>query len=513
MSKSTLGLLTIFIFFAFNINNAQTLSSRIVDSVTQKPVPYATVQLKNKGVITNEEGRFTFLIDNNIEEMDSLFISCIGYRTLKKPLKEFIENVIYLSPQAIELNTVIVSNKQYSAEDLIDLVKDNIVKNYNTDYSKKRLFFRETQKNHILKTDYTFVKSTIEELNKVFLDSVMRSIPKQSSYYTEVLCDLYGNHDEEKQKLHIIKASELYDKSNDLDLTKLEEKFNQIIRANVKPNSYFKIKSGLFGTKVEGEDFEEIFKTDIDSTDAAALKKELEKKKKDELERKTNFLKHKRNSLGRRMQGLFFMDDTDLNVIKKSRKYEFTLKNYTYIGDDAVYIVDFKPKGSADYKGSLYITSDDFAVIRVDYENIKPIKNFKLLGLSMNEYLDKGKMFFSKDKNGRYNLKYLEQERGVRVGIRRPLKIIEKNKIVKGRNKQNELFLKLDMATSSTAKHEVIVFDTEALSVSQFEAFKENSTVLPTYMPNYDPEFWKGYNIIEPNQAIKEFTSEEEITD
>jgi hypothetical protein len=26
-------------------------------------------------------------------------------------------------------------------------------------------------------------------------------------------------------------------------------------------------------------------------------------------------------------------------------------------------------------------------------------------------------------------------------------------------------------------------------------------------MPKYDPEFWKGYAIMEPNTAIKEFTS------
>ncbi len=30
-------------------------------------------------------------------------------------------------------------------------------------------------------------------------------------------------------------------------------------------------------------------------------------------------------------------------------------------------------------------------------------------------------------------------------------------------------------------------------------------------MPNYNPEFWKGYTIIEPNKAIREFASEEEI--
>ena len=72
--------------------------------------------------------------------MDSLFISCIGYATIGKPLKEFTESVIYLSPKAIELNPVIVTNRNYSAGDIIDLVRDNLDKNYNKGLSKKRLF-------------------------------------------------------------------------------------------------------------------------------------------------------------------------------------------------------------------------------------------------------------------------------------------------------------------------------------------------------------------------------------
>lgn len=511
MNKIILWLIASLLSLMFSFVHAQTLSSKIVDSVTQKPIPYVTVQLNKKGVITNEEGRFSFLLDEHITEKDSLFISCIGYATIKRPLSEFTESVIYLSPKAIELNPVIVTNKNYSAEEIIDLVRDNLDKNYNKELSKKRLFFRDSYFQDFSKTDYTFIKSTIKELNKRFLDSVLRTVPKRSSYYTEVLCDLYGNLEEDNQKMDLIKASELYDKSKELDYSKLEEKFNEIIKSNIKRDSYFKIKSGLFGTKVEGEDFDEIFESEVDSTDAVALKKELEEKKKREEERKTNFAKYRKNSIARKMQGMFFMEDSHLNFINKFRKYNFRLVDFTYMGEDAVYIVDFEPKGSADYKGILYINSDDFAIIRVDYENVKPIKKFKLLGISMNEFLGKGKMIFSKTQNNKYDLKYLEQENGTRVGIRRPLKIIEKNKHVKGRNKQNELSVKLDMATVGVNKHEIIVFDSEPLTSADYDTFNEDNKVLPTYMANYNPEFWKGHNIIEPNQAIREFTSEEEM--
>jgi hypothetical protein len=43
------------------------------------------------------------------------------------------------------------------------------------------------------------------------------------------------------------------------------------------------------------------------------------------------------------------------------------------------------------------------------------------------------------------------------------------------------------------------------LSEIGFNDIKEKADVLPEYLKQYDPDFWKGYNIIEPNQAIKEF--------
>jgi len=495
--------------FGFNCIQAQVVTSVVKDSATQQPIPYATILLANKkGVITNEEGRFSLLLDPNTKETDSLFISCMGYESLGKPLNEFKESVIFLSAKPIALNPVIVSNKQYTAEELIEQVKINIDRNYSTNLTKKRVFFRDSYHQNLTKSNYTFKESTIDALNERFLDSVLNSIPRKSSRYTEILGDFYGNYEKDNQKLTLIKASELYDKQSELDLTSLEEKFNDILKKNIKPDSYFKIKSGLFGTKVDADEFM-TFKTD--STDAEALKKELAEKKKKEEDRKKNFASFKKGSLGKIMQKQFFLKDSDLNFINKDNRYHFKMIDFTYWGEDAVYILEFEPKRGADYKGRLYINADDFAIIRLDYNNVKSLRTFKLLGISLDQYLDRGKMIFSKNEDGFYHLRYLEEEMGAKVGIKRPLKIIELNKRVKGRNKQNELYLKLDMASSGINKHELILFDTQEITSQEFNAIKEDNSVLPTYMPNYDPEFWKGYNILEPNQAIKDFTAQVEV--
>jgi len=242
-----------FIFFlCFSwMCSAQNLSSVILDSLTKEPIPYVTVQLNKRGMITNEEGRFSFLLNDKIKETDSLKISCIGYESIGKPINEFTGSVIYLKSKAIELNPVIVTNKQYSPKEIIELVEENLTKNYHQGLSKKRLFLRQTFQNNIIKTNYTLKKSTIDAFNKAFLDSVLQTIPRSSNFYTEILGDLYGGSDAEAQKLDLIKASELYDKSKEIDYDNLEERFNEIVRKNVKTDSYYKIKSGLFGTKLD----------------------------------------------------------------------------------------------------------------------------------------------------------------------------------------------------------------------------------------------------------------------
>ena len=188
-----IGLLTI-IFILFLSNStmllSQNLSARVLDSISKQPIPYATVYLNGKGMITNEEGKFNFLLDESVTPSDSLFISCIGYETTGRPLNQYTSANILLNPKAIELREVIVSNKNYTADEIMELVEDHLEKNYANTYTKKRLFFRNSSFNRMVKTDYTIKKSTIKAFNQEFLDSIISTVPKSNSYYTEILGEL-----------------------------------------------------------------------------------------------------------------------------------------------------------------------------------------------------------------------------------------------------------------------------------------------------------------------------------
>ncbi|GAA4275111.1 hypothetical protein GCM10022258_44070 [Aquimarina gracilis] len=476
--------------------SAQTIASRIVDKKTNEPIPYATIQLsENQGIITNEEGRFSVTLEDTRPQTDSIYISSMGYEKIGIAVNQSTDSIIYLAPKAIELNSVYVSNKNLTIDEIIENVKNRLDQNYNFGLSQKRLFFRKSEFSNIKKLNVDFKKSTIEELNKKLIDSVVSIIPRKSQYYTETLCNLYG--DFEKRKLHIIKAAELYDKNNEVSMEAMSKRMEDIFMKNVKPDSYLKIKSGIFGTKVQVDSILE------NNEEANAAKDEI----KDNKEDKSHFLKHRKSELKSLMSSFFFNEDVMSNFLNKSNRYTFELVDYTNIEDYSVYIISFTPKRKEDFEGTLYVNTEDFAVVRVDYQNVRNLKNFKLLGLQYRDNLYKAKMLFNKGGNQKYDLKYLEMYRGRYFGVDRPLKVIEKNKHVKGRRKQNELALEIDAGFDSMNKYEIVVFDTKELTQADYDNSKENKSIKPEYLSKYDPQFWQGYNIIEPNAAIKQFTA------
>ena len=474
------------------ITNAQTFSARVLDTKTKEPIPYATVATGlNQGLITNEDGEFTFLLENVSHPQDSIFISYMGYET-KGVLFSKTENLeILMTPKTYELNEVFLSTRTLDVDDIIDNVKERLNKNYAVGLTKKKIFFRQSEMGTMKKLDFGFEKSTIVELNKKLIDSITRIIPNKSSYYKETAADLYGNY--ENYKLNIKKAAELYDKNTDISAEGIGKKLEKIFNDNIKKDSYIKIKSGIFSTKMEVDSI-------LRENEDAKIKVEKRKAEGD-----SNFHQQIENQIAYLYEQLFFIEDSQIDVIDKSNRYNFSLENYTVINGMSVYIIPFSPKGGKEFKGTLYVNTLDFAIVRLDFENVKPISNFGLLGISYSNDVFKGKMLFDKDKNGNYSPKYIELSDGGSMGLERPLKVIEKNKYVKGRRKQNELSLNLNIQGSQLMKYEFVVFESEAIHQSYFDKIEEYKVVKATYLSQYDPTFWINHTIIEPNQAIETF--------
>ncbi|MFI1745277.1 carboxypeptidase-like regulatory domain-containing protein [Thalassobellus sediminis] len=495
----------LFLFISFQAAAQESINAKILDSTSQKPIPFATISINsNSGVISNNNGEFLLYLRKKTSKKDSVIIRCLGYESKRFLAKTFHDSIVFLSPKSIELDEVLVSNKNYTTEEIIEKTKENLATNYDFNFIKSKLFYRASYFTNVLKNDVKIKKTTIPEFNQVFIDSLLIAMPKNSDDYIEILANMYGKSGTiDSQKMDIIKASRLYDKSKEINFESYEEKINSIIKTHVKRDSYFKIKSGIFGTKQEiDSSFYDSEKPKKDETEAF-----IEEQKKKEKERKENFLKYRKGSISRLQQNSFTFEDSDLNFLEKSNRYDFKLEDYSFLNDDFVYIISFTPKRSEDYKGTIYINTDDFAIIRVDYENVKNLRNFKLLGISYQHYLKRGTLIYEKNTNEKYALKYAEEETGNKFGIKRPLKIIEKNKHTKGKRKQNELSSDIHFILSNREKKELVVFENNPITETIFTTFEEQPKVEPITLPKYDPEFWKGYNVIEPNQAIKDFKS------
>ncbi|MFK5982853.1 MAG: carboxypeptidase-like regulatory domain-containing protein [Flavobacteriaceae bacterium] len=490
--KALKFILAVLGFFILSEMTAQSFSAKVIDEKTGEPVSYATIETgKNQGIITNEEGEFSFLLEQVKQPLDSIYISYMGYETKGVFLKPQDSLDILLTPKIFELKQVFLSTEVLNAKEIIERVKENLDKNYQISLSKKKIFFRQSDITRVRKMDFGFKKSSIEELNKIFIDSISRMIPKKSSYYKEVVGDFYGDYT--KHKLYVTKAAELYDKKNDLSADGLGKELERIFNENVKKDSYIKIKSGLFSTKMQ---VDSIIKENEEA------KEEYEKRAGTGNECFQEQIKERISDL---YEQLFFQEDTKIDVLDKSSRYNFVLENYTVIDGMTVYILPFTPKGSKDFKGTLYVNTQDFAIVRMDFQNVRSIQKFGLLGITYRNDVYRGKMLFGKDKNGAYSPKYLELEDGSYMGLDRPLKVIEKNKNVKGKRKQNELSLALDIRMNQVIKYELVVFESETISNSDYENITENTEVIASYLSQYDPTFWQEYSIMEPNEAIENF--------
>jgi len=484
--------LTLVSILIFSYANAQSFSAKVIDQDTKEPIPYATIETGlYQGMVSNEEGAFTFLLENIKQPQDSIYISYMGYETKGLVFEENEGITIALLPRLYELKEVFLTTELLTIKEIIERVKDNLGKNYASILSKKKIFFRQSDIGHIKKMDFGFKKSTIEELNKELLDSITKILPKKSSYYKEVVADLYGDYN--KYKLNINKAAELYDKNNDISAEGIGKKLEVIFNENIKKDSYLKIKSGFFSTKKQ-----------VDSIlqENEEAKAALEKKKK---EGTLEFQEQISTQIANLYEQLFFQEDSKIDVLNKSSRYNFTLDNYTVINEMIVYILKFTPKGGKDFKGTMYVNTQDFAIVRLDFENVQPISKFGLFGITYRNDVFKGKMLFDKDEDGTYGPRFIELLDGSYMGLNRPLKIIEKNKNVKGRRKQNELSLKLDIQGNQLQKKELVVFESENMTQSSYDLIEEKKLIKATYLSKYDPKFWQDYSIMEPNEAIESF--------
>jgi hypothetical protein len=100
-----------YFLFLIQFSAFSQVKSILIDAQTEKPVPYASVYIKNteRGTSSNLDGSFTIEIGKG----DTIIISSIGYKNLELPLSE-IDDTTFMENEIRQLNEVTIMAKRKS---------------------------------------------------------------------------------------------------------------------------------------------------------------------------------------------------------------------------------------------------------------------------------------------------------------------------------------------------------------------------------------------------------------
>lgn len=103
-------MVVIILSLLINVYPQQLIKGTVTDSLSQKPLPYASIGIvgTGKGTISNEQGNFVLQINGN--ENIAIGISTIGYHNKVITLPHSIDTnlIVYLTPNEIRLTEVMV---------------------------------------------------------------------------------------------------------------------------------------------------------------------------------------------------------------------------------------------------------------------------------------------------------------------------------------------------------------------------------------------------------------------
>ncbi|TBX70279.1 carboxypeptidase-like regulatory domain-containing protein [Flavobacterium silvisoli] len=497
-----------FFLFGLHLSTAQSISLQITDANTAESIPFANIKVNNTThLISNAEGYCT-LSEKFNADATQVVVSYLGYVPAEITLGELKANEykVKLVPAIVELETLTIKNERPNADSIMAAVRKNLKVHYkgNGLAFKDQLFTRNSSGFVPKKVDITVDKSTgfsKEQLKttnadlKIFGDKLIKQPPFG---FKDLLCHYYTTLTTKNDKplfiskLEAVKAASLRNSEQAVSLEDMNEMVEKTFLKHLDPNKFYRLKSGLFGSR-----------------DTISLKEGIHDKNSKAKPETT--LSKARTDMMTTLYRNNFMQSEKFDFLSQLEYYTYTYEGKTYKSDeDYVYIIRFTPdKSKAKYTGKLYISATDYAVVRCDYTLAegKTLNSFNmkfLLGVKSSENVSKGTIIYKKNPVGTgYYLQYASMETGQYIYLNRPLKFIELTDAEK-----DVVSFNLKIEGNMVKKTELLNLNREETSNAVVEQFKENDFNY-TPLKRYDPAFWKEYSVIEPLEAMKQLKAEE----
>ena len=488
MNKKILFLLSTFYLITSTIAqtdtsiNTNTILSGTILNENKVPLPYVNIISINtgKGTISNENGRFSINI-NTLNDTNTIRFQCIGYKTKNYNIENLKSNsIILLSENIYDLDEIlIISTTQDPAEIVRNILKNKNL-NYNNITKKEQVFIRERSNADILKLKLNYNKNTISEITPKMIRLVEKNSPKHNQSYSDLLTDIYIK--ESDLKFNPIKIVELKKDENE-ELERIGETFRKLIK-DTKKDEFWRVKTGILSDRLTNKDNDSL---EIDSSNTISIDA------------------YKNNIQGY-LDYATFKDKKKWEFLHKTDKYNFEIIGGTTVNSENVYVIDFSPKEKGLFLGRLYISIENYALIRADYEYApnKLGKEIQIFGFGYSETNFSGSIYFEKDAN-KYNLKYFSFQNTKKISVERQVALQKMKKRLLINKKLKEIKIGVDMLMEINEAIELLVIDQVKISDIVFDNFIEKKHVNVDYVNQFDKNLWRNHNIIEPTQKMKEY--------
>lgn len=474
-------------------NTNELLRGYVLNIDTHEALPYTNIYVlnKNTGVISNEKGVFSINI-SNLESTDSLRFQYIGYKTKNVTIGDLItSSTVYLKEEIFNLSETFIFGNTLNAESIVKKVLENKEYNYSRIFTKNQTFIRQRNTGDI-STKIKFKKSTITELDKEMIKMVEEKMPKQTTSYTDFLGDIYFSDEQNDSislKLNAIRTVSLKEKDF-AELEQLESIFENMFE-DTEEEEYWKVKSGIFGQKIELDEDDDASKDTIS-------------------ENKNKRLYYFSRGVNYQLRYSNMDDKKAWEFLHNTGRYKYKVVGGTSVNGEEVYIIDFSPKSSGNYIGRMYITMRSFALIRADYEYAsgKTGRDIHLLGVGYTENHFTGSIYFEK-KDSIYCLKYFSKKTGNHASFDRDVALLKKRKRFLFDKKLKEIKLGVDLIVDMEDSFELLFLNNEEITESHFNEFKQQDHLEILFVEQFDDKLWEGYSIIEPTVQMREYKKQE----
>lgn len=480
--------LLIFLIFCLGISQgeAQSVSGVLRDKETKATIPFADIMTSgNYGVITNKNGEFT-IQTRNLRPTDSLVFSSMGYQRKSVVLKDFDQEIVYLSPSVNQLEDVYVVNKKLNPLEILQKVRDNASENYESDYRKYSIFKRKSEAAHSTKYDVDLKRASfINRKKRKRFNAKLKQFTEKSNLTSHSYEDSYFNlyhGDDDAFKLNQILATKLVNREKQFSSKGLLKKVVDLIGEKLKDANTFKVRSGIIPLK--------------DSLDIKKYLKEKDSLKTDERKKAMVLVFQKYN----------LSTNPHFEFIVRPKNYQYALEKITSYNGELVYDISFKPKeDEGKFKGKLYVSTQTFAVLKLNYvlteaKGTPGVVKF-LLGIKHETNAKSGQVAYQKNEEGKYALRYVEVSSQERLYWNRRLALIENS----AKPDRIKLKTKIHVDIDQNIETQYLFVKSEKITESEFDNFIENSGISVKHIQEYDPEIWEKYNIIAPDVAIRKF--------